>query len=122
MIWKLLCFFIYRFPLATYLHCSLGAGGSLLPAKSMLTVSTHYRVEMALGVGLEPYITGLKGRRTDLCTTRAYIRPCLMAQGQWKAKNLKPAKYSGRGTPPYGAAVGLPAAVNVQGRVKDVLI
>ena len=45
-----------------------------------------------------------------------------MAQGQWKAKNLKPAKNNGRGTPPYGAAVGLPAAVNVQGRVKDVLI
>ena len=44
-----------------------------------------------------------------------------MAQGQWKAKNVKPAKYSGRGTPPYGAAVGLPAAVNVQGRVKDAL-
>ena len=44
-----------------------------------------------------------------------------MAQGQWKAKHVKPAKYSGRGTPPYGAAVGLPAAVNVQGRVKDAL-
>ena len=42
-----------------------------------------------------------------------------MAQGQWKAKEIKPAKYTGRGTPAYGAAVELPTAVYVQSGVKD---
>ena len=72
------------FHFATYYGCSYRTGGSLPPAESMLTVSTHYRVEMALGRGLEPTIAGLKGRRAYLCTNRAYIRPCLRHKASGK--------------------------------------